>query len=734
MQHGRSFRITAGWLVVAALCNLIGGTAAAAPQALIGTTLRPIQDGEALVSNLIGLLAGDKEAPRPAFSRIVVTEDGPQRLVVTVSYSGLPKLLLQAEVTGRNRRPQSEIEAQTVSLTEAAGETTITLMLRSDASQEAPLESAYLRVTAVNPARPSDRVLSRLFAFSRTKKWTPSSGALPQVQTVSPEPIGTARALGDKPNYTAPPRVLVPIKPPLPAAAGTVRDHRTGAAPAPAVRDHRTGAAAQPPPVASRGGGGVVVSDTVAGQRRETAKRTRPAADVMAPGTRLLQIEQVKYGVKPEDAQKGALGPAAAPIELLEGLTTEDIGLSPATLLSIATNIYPDKNAASGVFYYHPRSYHLEWTPEGGHGMRILYGASAEAAAAGDVLMAARLQSGLDLAEVQLARDLLDAYQRRNPSAITTKGALTLRPLPLQKGGVDVSLAAVLGQYSIPNEKVAITGLSDVLGEIEVSWITDPVTKENLQLALVQDIGVNGSVVFAATGGELAPQVPISIQLADRNSFGRVRWNRADGYRNNTPYPVRLRYLHALVVDPVKHLPILYTWSLGDATVAPGARVDWSGARVPAWIDTIAKRLWVDYAVVETCDPCDRQVLDRITGGVSAITADQITFHTITPLADVGGYELTAKVRSKYFDPKDRASVEKTIVLKADNQDFVLKPIFTVDRPDGEPLFEYLLELAMPDGTIYKGTRWIPSDGVRVLIGRAQLEQSIGKLPGKQHE
>lgn len=730
MQHGFSFRATAGWLVVAALCGVIGETAAGAAQGLTGTTLRPIQDGEALVTGLIDLIAGDRDAPRPAFSRVVVTEDGAQRLVVTVSYSGLPNLQLQAEVTGRNRRPQSEVEAQAVSLTQAAGETTLTLMLRPDASPEAPLESAYLRLTAVDPMRPSDRVLSRLFAFSRIKKWTPSTSASPQVQRVSPEPIGTARALGDKPNYTPPPRVLVPIKPPVARPAGTVRDHRTGAAPNPRVRDHRTGAAAQPPPVASRGGGGVVVSDAVARQRSETARKTRAASEVLAPGSRLLKMEQVQYGVKPEDAQKGALGPAAAPIELLEGLTTEDIGLSPAALLSIATNIYPDKNAASGVFYYHPRSYHLEWTPEGGHGMRILYGASAGADAAGDVLMAARLQSGLDLAEVQLARDLLEAYQRRNPSAIP-KGALTLRPLPLQKGGVDVSIAAVLGQYSIPSEKVAITGLSDVLGEIEVSWITDPVTKENLQLALVQDIGVNGSVVFAATGGDLAPQVPISIQLADRNSFGRVRWNRADGYHNNTPYPVRLRYLHALVVDPVKHLPILYTWSLDDTTVAPGARVEWSGARVPAWIDTTAKRLWVDYAVVETCDPCDRQVLDRITGGVSAITADQITFHTITPLADVGGYELTAKVRSKYFDPKDRAPVEKSIVLKADNQDFVLTPIFNVDRPDGAPLFEYLLELAMPDGTIHKGTRWIPSDGVRVLIGRAQLEQSIGMLPGK---
>lgn len=725
-----TLRRTAAWLAAAALCGVIGDTAAATSQGLTGTTLRPIQDGEALVTSLIDMFAGDKDAPRPAFTRVVVTEDAAQRLVVTVAYSGLPNVRLEGEVTGRDRRPQPEVQTPFVSLTEAAGEATLALELRGGASQDAPLESAYLRLTAVNSARPSVRVLTRVYALPKT--WRSSSGASPppQVLGVSPEPIGTARGLGDRPNYTAPPRVLVPITPPVARPAGTVRDHRTGAVADPRVRDHRARRAAQPPPTVSQGGG-VMVSDSVAQQRRETAKKTKAASNVLASDIKLVQIEQLQYGVKPEDVQKGALGPAAAPIELLEGLSTEDIGLSPATLLSIATNIYPDKNAASGVFYYHPRSYHLAWTPEAGHGMRILYGASAGSAAAGDVLMAARLQSGLDLAEVQLARDLLQAYRRRNPSAIPAQGALTLRPLPLQKGGVDVSIAAVLGQYSIAKEKVAITGLSDVLGEIEVSWITDPVTKENLQLALMQDIGVSGSVAFAATGGELAPQVPISIQLADRDSFGRVRWNRAEGYHNNTPYPVRLRYLHALIVDPVKHLPILYTWTLGDTAVAPGARVDWTGAGVPAWIDTTAKRLWIDYAVVESCDECDKQVLDRITGGVSAVTADQITFHTITPLADVGGYELTAHVRSKYFDPKDRGSVQKSIVLKADNQDFVLKPIFNVERSGGEPLFEYRLELAMPDGTLHKGTRWIPSDGVRVLIGRAQLEQSIGILPGE---
>jgi hypothetical protein len=71
-------------------------------------------------------------------------------------------------------------------------------------------------------------------------------------------------------------------------------------------------------------------------------------------------------------------------------------------------------------------------------------------------------------------------------------------------------------------------------------------------------------------------------------------------------------------------------------------------------------------------------------------------------------------------------------VLKADNQDFVVKPIYNGDVPAGQPLFEYRLELAMPDGRLYRGTRWIRSDALRVLIGKSQLEQSLGTLPEKR--
>jgi hypothetical protein len=733
-------RRTAAAIIAVALTSAPG-----AQSSLQGTALRPADDLESGLSDVItGLLGGRSDG---ALDKVIVEEDSGSRLVVSVSHSGFPNHRLSANVLGRDRRRQGEVQASPIDLPPTGGETRLTLELRRSPPDGVALESEYLNLVVLD-ARRSRIVSSRTYRLG--KVWSSSASGSGPATTLrlTPKPIGAAAQLGPQPNYTAPPKEVVPVRvvdhrgaagDRATVSPGVVRDHRDGsgttATDRPRVRDHRTADTTRSGAVRDhRTGTAATGQPEVRDHRTQTpadrawvAQKTQPALAKLPPSrATIVAIDRFKYGVKEEDARKGAEGPGATPIELLEGLRADDVELDPATLLNVSTSVYADKNPGSGVFYFHPRAYHLDWDAESGYGLRILYGAAASDAT-GNVLMAARLNAGVDQGEIQLAQDLLAAYVRRHPG---TAYSGALRPLPLEKEGANVSIASVLGQYSIPADKIAITAISDVLGAIDVSWVTDPVTKENLQLALVEDVGLNGEVAFATAGGALAPQIPVEIRLADRGAFGRVRWQREDGWKNVTPYPVRLRYLHALCINPQTHLPVLYSWSLDNVEVGPSSRVHWDASGVPAWIDREAKRIWIDYSVVQTCAECDKAVLDAITGGVTSVTADEITFHTITPLADTSGYEITAQVRSRYFDPKVRTSQQKDVVLKSDNQDFRLGPIYAGGRDDG-PLFEYLLELAMPDGTIHRGTRWIQSNSLRVLIGRSQLEQSLESLPAK---
>ena len=573
------------------------------PQSLAGTTLRAVEDGDALIGGLLEQLLGGGREPRDssrAIERVVVVEDGANRLVVSVTYSGLANLRLAGEVRGRDRRRHPYIVAQQVTLTDAAGDATIAFELQPGVPEGARIESASLRLVAFDPARSSVPVVSRVYALPKQWNATPAhrTWSSPSCRGPWGRPRGSAAGrITRRHRRCSVPMGAAVLSPAAVAAAPPA------ASPRPVVRDHRTGAGAwraerpAPPPRET-------VRDHRTPERAEVAVKAKPAADKLGPSSKMVMIESFQFGVKPEDVQKGAQGPAAAPIELLEGLRTEDINLNPAQLFSIATSIYPDKNPNSGIFYYHPRSYHLEWTPENGHGMRILYGAATGDGAAGAVLMAdapavrhGRLGSA--------ARDrAAQRLPRRYPATVFT----ALRPLPLDKDGVDVSIGAVLGQYAIPKEKIAITALSDVLGEIEVSWVTDPVTKENLQLASMQDIGVNGDVSFTATGGALAPQVPIAIQIADRDSFGRGRWSRderlsqPDAVSDQAALPAR-----ALIIDPRNNLPILYSWSL-DNVDGPAAGARGVGRRARSRLDRHRgqARSGSTTTSSSSCDTCDK--------------------------------------------------------------------------------------------------------------------------------
>jgi hypothetical protein len=343
--------------------------------------------------------------------------------------------------------------------------------------------------------------------------------------------------------------------------------------------------------------------------------------------------------------------------------------------------------------------------------------------------MAVRLDAGIGTPEVGLAAAIVKAYADGHGLKFSE-----LRALPIDS--VAVSLADVLGQYSIARDRVSVHGLSNVMGQMDVSWVTDERTTAFVREALVEGVGISGDVRFAATGQGLGGHsVPVRVLLADYGTFGPFRWERT-GWRNTTPYPITLRYLHALRLA-TGNPAVIHSWSLGGTVVPPGGQVRWNSTSVPFWLDGQAQKMWLDYSVDGTCTTCGSAAIAGLTGGVSTAGASEITFHTLSPLADAGALEVVAEVRSRYFDPGARDVQVRRVVLDADGKDFRLGPFFPGDRlADGakraDPLFEFRLALTMKDGRPESGEgRWIPSNDLRVPIGRFQLESSLGSVPAR---
>jgi hypothetical protein len=219
--------------------------------------------------------------------------------------------------------------------------------------------------------------------------------------------------------------------------------------------------------------------------------------------------------------------------------------------------------------------------------------------------------------------------------------------------------------------------------------------------------------------------------LADYATFGPFRWDRT-GLKNTTPYPIVLKYLHALRMVPGGP-PVVSSWGLGDTRIPPGGQVRWSSSGVPFWLDAQAEKMWVDYAVDRSCRSCGTDAIAALTGGVSGAGAAQITFHSIDPLALTGGHDLEVEVRSRYFDPRGEQMQVRSFRVDSDEKDFLVGPLFVNGGSAGDdPLYEFRVTVIGKGGDTFTGNAaWIPSKRLWTPIGRLQLEQSLGSIPGR---
>lgn len=697
------------WLPVSSvawLCGLLAASlilagpacASAVHGALEGKELAIADDVRSGLESMAGsLLGGDLKGQ---VTRVVVEEDAPRRLTVRLAYEGFQGAKIWGELQNSDRRRQAGIAmGEPSTIADAAGEVVLTF----DAGPGVkPTRSALLRISVAAPGR---RTPSYTRSFKLGKEWSESavSGANFAV-TITPQAIGRTAELGATPSMTVPASVARTdaVPPPPRRGAGVVplstqsqivtRSILANTAGVASVQDRRTAPAAVPTPV------------------RSTLRETND--------------HRIKRGLDPADASRGARGPAALPLRPFGDVRTEDINLDLTRVLNVFPEVYQDQEPASGIFYFLPHGYALKWDETAGYGFRTIYSA-ATAGTAGQVMMAASLDGGIGTRDLEIAAKIVQAYALSRGMKF-----LELRALPIDT--LAISISDDLGRYSIPADRISVQGLSDVTGQLEVSWVTDERTKNFIQEALVENVGIHGSVTYAPTGSVLGPRtVPIRMQLADYATFGPFRWDRT-GWKNNTPYPVTLRYLHALRLAPGGP-PVVNSWGLHETLVPPGGHVTWSSAGVPFWIDSQAQKMWIDYTVDQTCKSCGRDAITELTGGVSTAGSSQVTFHSLTPLAETGAHDIQVEVRSKFFDPRGEQVQVRSFVVDADEKDFLVGPMFVGDRSAGSvgTLFEFRLSLTMKDGNVVAGNAaWIQGDTMRIPIGRRQLEQSIGALPG----
>ena len=425
-------------------------------------------------------------------------------------------------------------------------------------------------------------------------------------------------------------------------------------------------------------------------------------------------------------------------INLWDGLTVDNQVefRRPQDLSNINMNIFADKNINSGVYYMLPADYHLRWEnktePEKGYDFRILYGAikseGAEATADAPVRMSATLTAGISTREKNFVKALLKAAR---PDFVD------VRFLPLRENPQFTFQNTLGAQYNIPQSKITIETSTDLNNDIRVAWQTDADTKEFIQTALTSREGIAASVILKPDNEDiLDQQIPALINLADIRTLGKINiepvaW-RTRNWRNTTPYPLQLNYLHVLKKETNGNKPIVYSWTMNDVVIPSQAQVAFDSQTVPAWLDNDESVvMWIDYSVMN-CADCDQKVMDAVTGGVSGSKAQQVKF-TIPPAVfdtlHVSYFLVT--IRSKQIDPKGE-QLKELAALKITNdaaKEFSAGPLFI--PANGTIDFEYKITAATTDGDFFPAAEWIRAAEKDILLGKTRMKEIFrGIIPG----
>lgn len=679
---------------------------------LEGKNLTKVDDIGAGLISLIG-----SKGLEGKINKVTVNADGERTLKFIVEYTGFPTAYLFAEALTDTKGVQNEVRKAELDLTGKTSPINLELELRENVSEGFKLESAYLQLRV---AKSKSTAGGLIFLFALNKSWQKEIRAENQLLQAHLEPVGVTAQLKENSKV-----IIVPVN----------KSVITRNVYQPSAKTSSTSSTARMTTMPKTS-----VKSTVSGKPSITTASgsTTEKKPPESPNYRIINtnLALTGLGLEKSETDKGARGPDNNPIPLFEDLTVTKDFEFPFEITNISMDVFPDKNPASGMFYYLPAAYHLRWTIDEGYAFRVLYG-TASSESAGEVRMSATLSPDISKKEIDLISKLLTSYVSRNPGMKFDK----LRLIPVQENPVVSFPADLNSQYEITADKVSVNITSSLRDPFQVSWVTDNNTKDEMQVSLLEKTGIQG-IMSLKPQSENIPEIkiPVVITLADNRTIGRIdleskKW-RTTPWKNQTPYPLKLKYLHMLLVKDQggKSTPFIYSWNINDLFVPASASVQFDASNVPSWLDDadMAQRIWLEYSVVD-CDECDRAIINTITGGTYGTNTKKVTFETFQLFDSLDAQFIQIKVRSMQGDPKGEKTIEfDPLRIYHDNEVAESSQLYV--PLEAELSFEYYVTVVMKNGNSYKTTDWIRSGEQEIYLGLDAIKSAIPGIPLKNNQ
>ncbi len=411
-------------------------------------------------------------------------------------------------------------------------------------------------------------------------------------------------------------------------------------------------------------------------------------------------------------------GPSKVSFSLWDNIRS-DVDFELNEISNIRTEIHPDVNPASETFYISPVAYTLRWTQEDGfQGFRVLYGAN------NDVQFYANLHAGITTKQIETVKYLIQKlYKSQN---------ITLQNPKIQLLGANttpnVSLKSDFqGVFQIDPNKVNVTLPNDFSGPLQITWTTDNKTKDLIVQALQNGLGLSGNLTFGMDS--IVRQIPVNVSFSDRRVFGKILLNKQN-WRNNEwqnlfPFPIKIRFLHALLDDNVgqnKSNNFIYSWNASSLTVPPMSKISFEANTIPSWFDQSDKvlQLWIDYEVVP-CASCTQQLIAGLTTGLSGSTETTLTVQSMDLLSSFNAKLVQIRVKSMQGSPTQNREVERTTNITQDGQDVILGPFYV----GSDKKISYQYKLLILSNQTNVETNWTAETTPQLFLNKALIEKLL---------
>ncbi len=687
-------------------------------QDLTGKELTKSDDVSSLVESGIGMLLGASKI-EGNIKKVTVIADAHNSLSVKINYDGFSGAWLKCSVVGPDKSKIKDIISSPVQFPTAdSGEIEVALTLKDNPQNEV-VQSSMLKLLVCKREHDAS---GKVYAFMLDKEWKADGLSAKkntydfidenEVVDITPVAVGSASEIKD-----------ANVKLPVPAKTIRVKVNKDF---------YQKNVIRKPMvirPLNIQRQSNLNKINLAKPQTGTQHKSTPPPKNntqlkpVLNTNVKFLAP---KFQLSKEQIDKGAKGPGNMAISLWDEIMSDvNFDYSDNSITNINTDIFPDKNEQSGYYYYFPASYNLEWNKDDSYKLKILYG-TASGDESGKVNMFVELTPGVGTKEKEMVKELVKEYAKANKLPFEK-----LLPVPLSYvPQVDLS-NQLSSLYEIPEDKISttITGLFD---PVDISWPMNSKKADDLMVAL-KEINLTGQFKITPQGEMPEVNIPVTISFDDEKVLGRIELNknswRNKEWKNEMPFPVKLKYIHALILNKDENgitKPFIYSWDLGDKEVPVLAKVKINSSAIPKIVDSKAQRIWMEYSV-PPCDACKDKIINDLTGGTT--TAREQKIEIVSYVKDrTNALALEMKIRSRLADPKGEKIIElPTVKILEDGESYFTAPLYV---PEGEkPEYEYQIKLVTDEDILV--SKWIYSDATSIYLNKKIITDALGKFPGE---